>query len=208
MSTFSSLTIHDFCTERGPVAMHRARTLPSLRYVAEPTPFIPSERWPSSTPVPTTGRHLELQLLNKVAEGRIGLVHSVKQCRGSATLIHSSGRPEASPIPRRFGFFTIPIADCIPWDGVSMKRTDGVDWLPDDVYDYCFDPDDGGYKASSPWDKWKFVPEQRLVAVLVMEKLGEPCYIGRVDIVEGMASVSFFEPVYVDGQNSIFTDEW
>ncbi len=27
--------------------------------------------------------------------------------------------------------------------------TDGDDWLPDDVYGYCFDPDDGGYKASS-----------------------------------------------------------
>lgn len=44
-----------------------------------------------------------------------------------------------------------------------------------------FRPDDGGCKASSPWDKWKYDPDQPLVAVLVMEKLGEPYYRDRAD---------------------------
>ncbi|KAK0213800.1 hypothetical protein IW262DRAFT_1301249 [Armillaria fumosa] len=138
MSTFSSLA-----RRRHPRFLHRtwasrdaqSTELSVLRYTAEPTPFIPSERWPSSTPVPTTGRHLELQLLNKVAEGRIGLVHFVQ------VLGETSGLSEL---------------------------------LRDDVYDYCFEPDDG--KASSLWDKWKHAPDQLLVAVLVMEKLGEPYY--------------------------------
>ncbi|PBK82497.1 hypothetical protein ARMGADRAFT_1090370 [Armillaria gallica] len=60
-----------------------------------------------------------------------------------------------------------------------MKKTDqvdGDDWLPDDVYNYCFDPDDGGYKANPPWDKLKYAPDQPLVAVFEVQKLGEPYY--------------------------------
>ncbi|KAK0231918.1 hypothetical protein EDD85DRAFT_743925, partial [Armillaria nabsnona] len=81
---------------------------------------------------------------------------------------------QGNAIPRCFGFFTVPIADCIPGTGRWPMVTIGCPGS--DVYNYCFDPDDGGYKASSPWDKWKYAPDQPLVAVLAVEKLGEPYY--------------------------------
>ncbi|KAK0231930.1 hypothetical protein EDD85DRAFT_1026230 [Armillaria nabsnona] len=147
---------------------------------------MPSDQWPPPDPVPTTGRHLEIRLLDKVeASGLPELCIKVAKSRHCRSLAREAwfysrlATLQGNAIPCCFGFFTVLIADCIPWNRISMKKidqVDGDDWLPDDVYDYCFDPNDGGYKASSPWDKWKYAPDQPLVAVLVMEKLGEPYY--------------------------------
>ncbi|KAK0462838.1 uncharacterized protein EV420DRAFT_1476629 [Desarmillaria tabescens] len=193
MSTFSSLTIHDFCIEREPITMHRAPSFPSLRYTSEPTIPIPSDQWPPPDPVPITGRSLEIRLLDKVAEGRAGLVHSVqvlteaspslpelcikvakpRYCRSLAREAWFYSRLETlqgSAVPLCFGFFTAPIADCIPWNRISLKETSAEvdDWLPDDM---------GVTKPiHHAWDRWKYAPDQPLVAVLVMEKLGEPSY--------------------------------
>ncbi|KAK0190037.1 hypothetical protein F5146DRAFT_932458, partial [Armillaria mellea] len=60
------------------VTMLRAPSFPSPRYAAEPTLSVPSDQWPPPASVPTTGCHLEIRLLEKVAEGRKGLAHSVQ----------------------------------------------------------------------------------------------------------------------------------
>ncbi|KAK0471429.1 hypothetical protein IW261DRAFT_1425236 [Armillaria novae-zelandiae] len=76
----------------------------------------------TSPPIPTTGRHFALRLLHKVAEGygsfTVGVAlqglqsgvepyETVPGLRDSDTQLRDR-RPEASPIPRRFGSFYYP----------------------------------------------------------------------------------------------------
>lgn len=153
MSTYSSLAddaIHDFCREHGPVVMHGAPTVPSLRYTAEPTLY-PKRAVAANTPVPTTGHRPPSRI--------IALVFHQPDSR-----LHSLGR-----------------------------RIDRRRWLvPGRRVQLLFRSGRWGLRDQSSLGYVEYIAEQPLVAVLVMEKLGEPYYIGTVDIVKGRAKIARF----------------
>ncbi|PBK82446.1 hypothetical protein ARMGADRAFT_733000 [Armillaria gallica] len=61
----SSLAIHDFTKGPEPATMTRAPSFPSLLYTNGRTV-------PAPLPVPTTGHHLDMKLLDKIVEDSIG----------------------------------------------------------------------------------------------------------------------------------------
>lgn len=176
--------------------------------------------------LPKNGSHLELELTGSISEGRVGLAYSARVIHNTADLdlpdlciklvkpkygrtlareswfyeqlARESGY-EGVVTPRCFGFFTVPLKDCLdvkgqpvshikPWENSTINPpepdSDDTDeeeeedtdwWLPDDVPSFeDFLKDDDGWTSGSPWNEWRPSPSDPLICVLVLEKLGKP----------------------------------
>ncbi|KAF9474183.1 hypothetical protein BDN70DRAFT_936853 [Pholiota conissans] len=81
--------------------------------------------------------------------------------------------------PRCYGFFAVPLKDCLdlngqpvsridPWKNITIKpRRSNSDCTDEDRID-----DEDGWKSGSPWEKWRPSPSEPLICILVLEKMG------------------------------------
>ncbi|EGO22370.1 hypothetical protein SERLADRAFT_440390 [Serpula lacrymans var. lacrymans S7.9] len=190
-------------------------------------PAAPADAGRMTTPMPDlNGAHLEIELTGSISEGRIGLAYSARVIHNTADLDLPDlciklvkpkyGRTlareawfyeqlarepgyEGVVTPRCFGFFTVPLKDCLdvkgqpvshikPWENITLnlpepdpedtdesaQKEDRDWWLPNDPSGLDgFFKDDDGWKSGSPWNKWRASPSEPFVCVLVLEKLGK-----------------------------------
>ncbi|KAF8880690.1 hypothetical protein CPB84DRAFT_1851772 [Gymnopilus junonius] len=224
LSTYTSLTIHGLgSSDENPaeITLLRSESFPAPRSLEDVVSLPRDENW-APLSLPKDGAHLELELTDSISEGRIGLAYSVRVINDSANLNLPDlciklvkpefGRTlareawfyeqlareqgyEGVVTPRCFGFFTVPLKDCLdvegrpvshinPWENITIhpepdpdwadKREDTLWWLPDDPPSYQeYYDDSDGWKSGSPWNKWRSSPSDPLICVLVLEKLGK-----------------------------------
>ncbi|KAF9483356.1 hypothetical protein BDN70DRAFT_960537, partial [Pholiota conissans] len=221
--TYTSLTIHGLgSSDEGPaeITLSRSQSFPPPRFFQDYAPVRRNEKW-APLPLPKNGAHLELELTRSIARGRVGLTYSARVVQNTASMDlpdlcvkfvmpcysrtlareawfyeQLARKPgyEGVVTPRCFGFFTVPLKDCLdvkgqlvshikPWEVESnsddtdeTEEEEDLDWwLPDDppsLQRYFEDND--GWKSGSPWNKWKpSPPSESLICVLVLEELGE-----------------------------------
>ncbi|KAK0452650.1 hypothetical protein EV421DRAFT_1770324 [Armillaria borealis] len=228
ISTYTSLTIHGLgSSDENPaeITLSRSQSFPAPRLVRKYVPVPRIESW-APLSLPKNGAHLELELTSSISEGRVGLAYSARVISNTADsdlpdlciklvkpkygrtlareawfyeqLAREPGY-EGAVTPRCFGFFTVPLKDCLdvkgqpvshirPWENITIDPpepdSDDTDesaqeedrdwWLPDDPSGLdAFFKDDDGWKSGSPWNKWRSSPSEPLICVLVLEKLGK-----------------------------------
>ncbi|KAK0203417.1 hypothetical protein DFS33DRAFT_798192 [Desarmillaria ectypa] len=153
ISTFSSLTIHGLgFSDENPaeIALSRSQSFPAPRFVRSYVPLPRIESWAPLSP-PNNGGHLEIELADKISEGRVGLVYSARVIHDTThsnlpdlcvkvakveygrtlareawfyeQLAVETGR-EGVISPRCFGFFTVPLKDCFDVKGQPVSRVE------------------------------------------------------------------------------------
>ncbi len=219
------MTIHRLgSSDENPaeITLYRSQSFPAPRLIQSYVPLPRIESW-APLSIPKDGAHLELELTGSISEGRVGLAYSSRVIRNTAdpylpdlciklvkpkygrTLAREawfyeqlSLEPgyEGAITPRCFGFFTVPLKDCLdikgqpvsrvePWENITInppepdsdeEDEEDIDWwLPDDAPGLeDFFKDDDGWKSGSSWDKWRPSASDPLICVLVLEKLGKP----------------------------------
>ncbi|KAK0220475.1 hypothetical protein IW262DRAFT_1027301 [Armillaria fumosa] len=224
--TFSSLTLYGLGSSdenAAEITLSRSQSFPAPRLVRK---YVRLPRIESRGPLslPKDSAHLELELTGSISERRIGLAYSARVLHNTAdsdlpdlciklvkpkygrTLAREAWfyeqltrEPGCEGVVtlRCFGFFTVPLKDCLdvrgqpvthikPWENITIDppkpdsddtdtSTWGEDrdwWLPDDPNGLdAYFKDDDGWKSGSPWNKWRASPSEPLICVLVLEKL-------------------------------------
>ncbi|KAK0452652.1 hypothetical protein EV421DRAFT_1770327 [Armillaria borealis] len=151
ISTFTSLTIHGlgFSDENSAeITLSRSQSFPAPRLVDIYIPVPRIESW-APLSLPKNGAHLELELTGSISEGRIGLAYSARVIHNTAdsdlpdlciklvkpkygrTLAREAWfyeqlalEPgyEGAITPRCFGFFTVPLKDCLDVKGKPVSH--------------------------------------------------------------------------------------
>ncbi|KAK0458049.1 uncharacterized protein EV420DRAFT_1309197 [Desarmillaria tabescens] len=146
ISTFSSLSVHGLGysgDNPAKITFSRSQSFPAPRYVRSYVPLPRIESW-APLSLPNNGGHLEIELTNKISEGRVGLVYSARVIHDTThsdlpelcvkvvkaeygrTLAREAWFYEQLALepgcegvisPRCFGFFTIPLKDCFDANG-------------------------------------------------------------------------------------------
>ncbi|KAF9483359.1 hypothetical protein BDN70DRAFT_891768 [Pholiota conissans] len=152
ISTYASLTIHGLgSSEENPakITLSRSQSFPAprliRRYVAVPR----NESW-APLSLPNCGAQLELELTDKISEGRVGLAYGARVINNTAADLSlpdlciklvkpKYGRTlareawfyeqlarqpgyEGVVTPRCFGFFTVSLKDCLDVKGRPVSR--------------------------------------------------------------------------------------
>ncbi|EAU81215.2 protein kinase subdomain-containing protein PKL/ccin3 [Coprinopsis cinerea okayama7 len=181
---FSTLLIHTCGTIGGRSTTITLKVSPSFPGAiwfrerrGEPAP----KTWDSKDVSKANGT-LELSLLGRIAEGRIGVTHIAKvvsvthgpldpQARLPDTVCLKFAKPEFSRRSDR-----IEETDSPPSD---IDEFPSPDWLADDVPPYPGDlpsyEDPSGYQKTSSWYRWGRPQENPTISVIVLEHLGETC---------------------------------
>ncbi len=132
------------------ITLPRSQSFPAPRFVRS---YVPLPRIASWAPLslPNNGGHLEIELTDKISEGRVGLVYSARIIRDTThsnlpELCVKVAKPEYGRtlareawfyeqlavesgcegviIPRCFGFFTIPLKDCFDIKGHPVSHVE------------------------------------------------------------------------------------
>ncbi|KAF8880712.1 hypothetical protein CPB84DRAFT_1965734 [Gymnopilus junonius] len=186
------------------ITLLRSQSFPAPRSFEDHVTLPRDEKW-APLSLPKDGAHLELELTDSISEGRIGLAYSVRIINDSAhldlpdlciKLLAREQGYEGVVTPRCFGFFTVPLKDCLdaegrpvshikPWENITIhpkpdpdwadKREDTQWWLPDDPPSYQeYYDDSDGWKSGSPWNKWRSSPSDPLISILVWKSWASP----------------------------------
>ncbi|EFI27581.1 protein kinase subdomain-containing protein PKL/ccin3 [Coprinopsis cinerea okayama7 len=198
---FSTLLIHTCGTIGGRSTTITLKVSPSFPGAiwfrerrGEPAP----KTWDSKDVSKANGT-LELSLLGRIAEGRIGVTHIAKVVSSSVAVWRERHGSTSSSIPNFYGFFSssmaeqpaFPNLEFTPWTNRKhrIEETDSPpsdidefpspDWLADDVPPYPGDlpsyEDPSGYQKTSSWYRWGRPQENPTISVIVLEHLGETC---------------------------------
>lgn len=132
------------------ITLPRSQSFPAPRFVRS---YVPLPRIASWAPLslPNNGGHLEIELTDKISEGRVGLVYSARIIRDTThsnlpELCVKVAKPEYGRtlareawfyeqlavesgcegviIPRCFGFFTISLKDCFDIKGQPVSHVE------------------------------------------------------------------------------------
>ncbi|KAK0474189.1 hypothetical protein IW261DRAFT_1552814 [Armillaria novae-zelandiae] len=168
------------------ITLSRSQSFPAPHLVRKYVPVPRIENW-APLALPKDGAHLELELTGSISEGRTGLAYCARVIHNTADsdlpglcikLLAREPGCEGVVTPRCFGFFTVPLKDCLdvkgksvshikPWENITINPpnpdsddTDTSTWEEDRDY-------------GSPWNKWRASPSEPLICVLVLEKLGK-----------------------------------
>ncbi|PBK68722.1 hypothetical protein ARMSODRAFT_189138 [Armillaria solidipes] len=168
ISTFSSLSVNglghsgDNATK---ITLPRSQSFPAPRFVRSYVPLPRIESW-APLSLSNNGGHLEIELTDKISEGRVGLVYSARvihdttrsdlpdlcvklaKAEYSRTLAREAWFYEQLALdgcegvisPRCFGFFTVPFKDCLDIKGQPISRVEP--WENIELYTPKPDPDD------------------------------------------------------------------
>ncbi|KAF9484970.1 hypothetical protein BDN70DRAFT_903424 [Pholiota conissans] len=200
ISTYT-LTIHGLgSSDENPaeIMLSRSQTFPASRLFRKYVAVSRGDDW-APLSLPNNGAHPEIELTNSISEGRVGLSYSSVKPKYGRSLAREAwfyeqfareSGYEGVFTPRCFGFFTVPLKDCLdssgqpvshikPWENITIKppeeyyhdrngepvQVEDAEWrVPDDgpAVQHLFD-DVEGWKSGSPWDTWRSSPSDPLL---------------------------------------------